>query len=1315
MRRAFKIVAWAFGGLLVLIPLLAVLIIITGNTDEGRAAIEKLTYRLTGGHVQVSGLTGSLPSHLRVEKLQLSDKAGVWLTAERIALDWSPYAYIENRLQVDNLQVANVDMERLPQSSSGSNSGEVTIPHIDVARVSIDVLQLGAELAGAPTSLAAHGSAHLRSVRDMLIEATARRTNGEGDYELHLRFDPERMDAALTLREPAGGPLENILALPGLGALNATVNLNGPRSAGQLAVSLQAGGLSGHAQGSLNLNELSADLNFVFESTAMNPRPDMAWERAVLQGRWHGGIKTPTATGHFEVTRLRLPGGAQMATLNADFDADSGKGALSALVRGLEIPGQQPHLLESDPIRIEASIRLDEPARRLELTASHKLFTARAQAVTAGKQSATLELHLPNLTPFAALGGQDIRGSAVVNAQLDGYPEAPRLRLDATAALNPGAQFWSGAVGDGARLQLSATFKDQALVIESSKIVGRAASLSANGTVGRGNIKARWDLDVSDLSALSPILAGTFKASGSLDGPTTALDAEALMTSSVAVRGSQPGIVSAEMKVRGLPSHPDGTLAAHGTFDEAPLQVDVAAERSPQGLVHAVIHHANWKSAHLDGDVTLATADALAHGQLAVTVGNLGDFQHLLGMDITGGLTGNISFQPLQQRTRMLLQLEGHDVALANLGGSVHLSGEGFIDSFGFEASLQIPSLRGAAASLVAKGNLNLGAREVSVTSALLEYHGQDARLLSPARVSFATGVSVDMLKLGAQKAELVVQGQIAPTLAVRATLHQVQPELVNVFVPNLLAAGVIEAHADLHGSAASPTGEFGLNAMGIRMADDAALGLPAADLRIAAQLRGHTADIEARLDAGPASQLHAVGQAPMAFDGAVDMKINGKLEVGMINPFLEARGQHATGQLDVEATVTGSVAEPQIGGTVDLTHGSLRDYGRGVGLTDIAAQIVGREGALQIKNFTASAAPGKLSMSGSVGILQPGLPVDLKITARDAQPIASELITANLNAELSVKGTARERLDIAGTVNLNHTLIGVPNGLPPNVAVLDVRRRGKTAAPVSEKPLIIGLNVDVKAPQQILVQGRGLNAEMGGDLHIGGTTESPLVTGGFDLQRGTFSVAGNKLNFTAGHVGFNGAGLNNKIDPTLDFTAQTSIADATTATMQITGYADAPIFEFSSSPARPQDDIMALLLFGVPANQLTPLQLAQIGVALASLSGVGGDGGLNPLVKIQKSLGLDRLSFGPGTTTTTATGIENSGASIEAGRYISKRVYIEARQTSAGTSQVGAVVDLTKHLKLQTRLGNGTASVQGTTPENDPGSSIGLSYQFEY
>src|SRR5258708_17125300 len=133
---------------------------------------------------------------------------------------------------------------------------------MDVVQASVDLVHLGPQLAGAPVSLVASGSAHLRSVRDMLFDASARRTNGDGDYELHLHFDAQRLDAALKLHEPAGGPLENILALPGLGALDATLSLSGPRSAEQLKLALQAGQLKGHAGGHFHFDRFSADFAF---------------------------------------------------------------------------------------------------------------------------------------------------------------------------------------------------------------------------------------------------------------------------------------------------------------------------------------------------------------------------------------------------------------------------------------------------------------------------------------------------------------------------------------------------------------------------------------------------------------------------------------------------------------------------------------------------------------------------------------------------------------------------------------------------------------------------------------------------------------------------------------------------------------------------------------------------------------------------------------------------------------------------------------------------------------------------------------------
>lgn len=1312
-RRSLKIIAWACGALALLLVLLVGTVWILGNTAAGRVQIEKLTAKLTQGHVQLSGLAGSFPSHLTLEQLQLRDAAGVWLTAKRIELDWTPLAYLEGRLQIDRLHVAAVDMERLPQGSSTPGSSEASIPRIDVTDASFDELHLGSQLAGTPASLAASGSAHLRSVSDMLFDASARRIDGDGEYELHLHFDTKRMDASLKLHEPAGGPLENILSLPGLGALQAEVKLNGPRSAEQVEVSLLAGALTGHAEGSLNLSELSAELVFSFEAAAMSPRPDLSWERALLRGRWHGNLKSPNAEGHLEVTRLRMPGETQMAALTADVAANLGNAELHALVRGLKIPGTQPRLLEDDPVKIEASVRLDDPTRRLELSASHRLFSLHGQAVTAGKPSATVELKLPNVTPFALYAAQDLRGSAVINAQLEGYPPATHIKLDASAALVPGVQIWAAAVGDRARLEFSGEYKDDALSIENLKFTGRTLALGANGSISARSIKGRWDVALSDLGAFSPALVGTLQGSGSAAGAPADLAVEASLNSTLSVRGSQSGTLLAEAKVHGLPSTPSGTLIAKGSLDGAPLQLDVALERSAEHALHAVIHQASWKSAHLDGDITVPADKAQMHGQLQLAVAQLQDLQNLFGVDVAGSLEANLALRPDGRRTRGRLQVDAQDVVFAGLAGSAHVSGEGFTDSFAFKAGIQIPkSKKGVAAGLEASGNLNLESSEVSIADASGNYQGQDIHLLAPARIHFANGLLVDQLKLGAQKAELDLQGQLAPTLGLRASLRNVQPALVNVFLPNLLSAGVIEAHADLHGTLLKPMGEITVNASGLQSADDAALGLPPANIHITAGLRGNTADIDARLDAGSASQLSAVGEAPLAADGQVNMKINGKVDVGVMNAFLEARGQHAAGQLDINATVTGSVASPQIAGTLDLKNGKVNDYGRGISFSDIAAQIVGNEGALQIKTFSASAPPGTVSMSGSIGILQKGIPVDLKIAARNAQPIVSKLVTSNLNADLAIKGTARERLDISGKVHLNRTLIGIPNGLPLNVAVLDVRRRGKKTAVVPDKPLIIGLDVAVQAPQEILVQGRGLDAEMGGDLQISGTTDSPLVTGAFNLQRGTFSLATGRLNFSAGQVSFNGAGLKTKIDPTLDFTAQATIGD-TTAIMRITGLADAPQFEFTSNPAKPQDEIMALLLFGAPTQQLTPLQLAQVGAALASVSGVGGNGSLNPLVKIQRSLGLDRLTVGSGPPT-TPTGTD-SGASIAAGRYISKRVYIEAKQNTAGSSQIEADVDLTKHLKLQTKLGNGTASVQGTTPDNDPGTSVGLRYQFEY
>jgi translocation and assembly module TamB len=966
-------------------------------------------------------------------------------------------------------------------------------------------------------------------------------------------------------------------------------------------------------------------------------------------------------------------------------------------------------------VRIDADWRLSAPTRPLHLHATSRSLTVDADIATRGRQRLDARIELADLASLAALTGLRLRGNSQVTlgATLDNgttsFEVAAALKLAPAAGGGaPGAptEITSTALGTHPTLALAGTWAGGALQLEHLTLAGRAGRASASGRVVRTaqgtwtDLDGRWNVDVVDLAALSPVLAGTLQASGRLGGSADALTVAADVDTMVSIRGSTPGRLTAAIHGAGMPHAPSGTIRIKGSLDAAPVLIDAEVTRDTHGTIHAEIRHGDWKSAHLFGDLRSGAGAATARTALELHVADLGDFDRLLGVQ---------------------------------LQGSVDVTGAGSWSALELKLDSRLTHLPGGDAMLGAAANLDLDRRALRVTSLRATYRMIALDLGAPAVVSFADGLGVDQIDFELQRVpappgpdaaqpppreptRVRIAGRVLPRLDAHLTLDASGPALVDAFAPGVLGAGTLAARADLTGSLAHPQGRLQVDAHAVRFAEASAAVLPAVELHASAQLADDVAVIRGTLSAGKGSQLEVSGDAPLAADGVLALQIQGSLDAGLASPLLEAHGVQVAGALSVDARVSGAAAAPDLEGSMHLSRGNLRDYVRGFSLTQITAALSGAAGRLRIDEFTAHAGSGTVTMTGSLGVLEPQMPVNVKIHARNAEPVASSLVTANLDADLAVDGTVRERLDVGGTIHVNRAEIGIPSSLPPNVAVLDVRRRGQTAAPPVQRTLVIGLGVAVHAPNEIIVQGRGLDAEFGGDLEIKGTTAAPLVSGAFELQRGSFAIAGKSLTFSpSSRLTFDGADLGAKLDPTLDFTAQTELADNSTATLRITGLADAPKFEFSSSPEMPQNEIIAELLFGESASQLSGLEAAQIAYSLAVLSGVGGGAsGLNPLVKLQKSLGLDRLNVGTNTTT-TATGTTTSGYNLAAGRYVAKRVYVEAKQSTTGSTQVQVDVDLTKHLKLQTRLGDGSAITQGTTPENDPGSSVGLSYQIEY
>jgi translocation and assembly module TamB len=329
-------------------------------------------------------------------------------------------------------------------------------------------------------------------------------------------------------------------------------------------------------------------------------------------------------------------------------------------------------------------------------------------------------------------------------------------------------------------------------------------------------------------------------------------------------------------------------------------------------------------------------------------------------------------------------------------------------------------------------------------------------------------------------------------------------------------------------------------------------------------------------------------------------------------------------------------------------------------------------------------------------------MPVDLHFTAENARALSSNLITALVDANLTVQGDIKGDLKAGGTLHVRRADIRIPDKLPAGVAVLPVRNADAPPPPPPPPAAqsAIALNLTLSAPQQVFIRGRGLNAELGGTIHIHGTATQPIPDGGLHLRQGTLSIIGTTLNFTEGTVDFSGGGI---ADPSIHFVA-TSSSSSIVATLTVSGSVSKPKITLSSVPDMPQDEILSQLLFNTSTSKLSPFQLAQIGAALASLSGA--TGGFDPLESLRTTFGLDRLSVGSSST---------GSPTLEAGRYVARGVYVGAKQSASGSgTQATVQIDLAKGLKLETTAGSGSASATGSAGSADA-ASVGITYQFEY
>lgn len=869
-------------------------------------------------------------------------------------------------------------------------------------------------------------------------------------------------------------------------------------------------------------------------------------------------------------------------------------------------------------------------------------------------------------------------------------------------------------------------------------------------------------------TALGTPMEGAATLEATARGPLDAIQAQATLNArDLVVQGRRLGATEVKATAAGLPATPNGTVSARTNLDKTPLSLDGRYALREQTLRLDGLTIANGTN-RITGEAQVALDTLLATGRLEGKLPNLNGLSELAGMPLGGGAGFTLALDGKGGKQAANLTADASNLRVEGQGGplltarkltakadvadalgtptgkarvemtdgnaagndlrSVTASVDGSLAKASFQANANGAGAQPVALDLAGGLAMDGGVTRIRLDRLQTRYAGEDLRMTAPATILLADRrYEVKELRLSSGNARLAADlGLNGERLSGELTIDRLPLALAKLASPTLALDGVANARASLGGTLRSPRADATLRISGLKAQQTTQAGLPGIDATADIQWRDRRLTLASRV-AMPknAGTLTANAALPLVMDpdsyavsvppkGALEAAVNGTVDLSLANDLLAASGDRARGSLRLDVRAGGTVDKPSLGGSVVLANGRYENRASGAVITNIEARLVGDGDVFTIQSFR-----GRTRNGGTItanGVIRPGAAadqqLDIRLQADNARLLEIDLVTAEIGANLTLTG-GFTNARLAGPVDIRRAEIQVPDRMPANVVDLKVtevgkgrRARGTTQvstaggtrrvpapqeAPPAASPFVLALDMTVNAPNQIYVRGRGLNAELGGNLRVGGTAAAPEVTGRFSILKGSLDLLAKNFEFKRGIFDFDGT---QPIDPRLDLLAEAT-ANGITADVVVSGTARQPKIELTSPQGLPQDEVLAGVLFGKSVGDLSAAEAVQLAQSAASLAGIGGGGG-GILDKVRRGLGVDRLDF--------TQGENGKGGAVQAGRYVSDRVYVGVEQgIGANQSRAKVEVDITKNLK-------GTASV-GANSET----KFGVIYEKDY
>ncbi|KQU55967.1 hypothetical protein ASG67_07725 [Sphingomonas sp. Leaf339] len=1373
-----RILKWI--GLTILGLVVLVLVVLFGiNTDPGRRFVADQI----GGYTTASGLTikvgridGSLYGRMTLSDLRVSDPQGVFLDSPRLEVDWRPFAFARNHVDVRALSADTVTLRRRPAlkpTPSDPNAPLLPDLDIDVNRMRVGRFVMSAPVTGQAHVLSFDGTVHIADRRAQLVaNAAALRAPGvAGGDRLALRLDAvpdqNKLDLNVKLQAPVGGVVATMgglkqplaVSIDGRGSWAAWQGRALARLGGGELANLALTSRQGHIEVrgvtrpglylegpverltapqlqvaiDTTLNERRADTRMTLRSDALAVDAggliDLANSRfanfAVDAKLLTPGAIAPNLSGRDVSARVVLDGA--FATPTVDYK-------LTAAAIGFGDMGVQN-------LYAEGMARVNSDRILVPINARAKRVTGLNAAVGGLANNVSIQgdfaIAMPNiLSDNLRIRSDNIDATAIVvaNVQTGRYSGALKgrvnnyrvdsigiINLTTDARLVPGPNGGFGITGrvvaqttqlfnDGARNFLGGNAVVRADVGYSPEGVVTFSGLRMNApqfrvTRGEGRFDPRTGAVAVNADAFStqygPLSA---RVTGSATSPV------------VVLRAPRPGVGVGlvDLQARVIGRSGAYAVTASGGTNYGPFTADVLVR--PGNQLAVVVRRVVFAGIVANGRIVQTAAGPFA-GALAfngqgltgnVRLANQAGNQRadVAARAYNARVPGQLDFtigRALVDASVVMLPNAPQVVADVQLADTRY--GPTVIQSA--RAKVNYVGGRGTAQALLTGSNgvpfrVAMNAR-LSPNDYLVALQGMangiNFRTANPARIQSVKGAyRLSPTRLVFDQGSARLAGSFGNATNVQVRLDRLDLSVISAFVPNLGISGQATGSLDYAqaSSTAFPTADARVSVAQFRRTGLAAISTPV-DIVFAGRLLADGGEARALVKSGQTAvgrMLATLRPLPPGAGSWTTRLMSAPLSGGiryngpssLLFSFAALQGQQLTGPIAVAADFSGQVSAPRLNGQIRADNLTYDNETFGTRLSRM--QLAGRfnNDRLEITRLAARAGDGTVLAQGTIGLASAaGFPIDLRATLDNARLANSDALAATSSGTIHLTNGPNGGL-IQGELTIpNARYQIIRQGAAEVPELTGIRRRSEmrtpkpTDRPAAAPPVgLFRLDLRVRADNQLFVSGMGLESEWEMDLRIGGTSAAPVITGGLDLIRGTYSFAGKRFDVSRGMIRFRGGALT---DPDINIQATTT-TDGITATINVTGTGQRPQISFTSTPTLPQDEVLSRLLFGTNPENLSAMEAIQLASALNSLRGSGG-GGLNPLGKLRSATGFDRLRV------LGADEASGRGTSLAAGKYLTDDIYVEIVTDARGFTATQLEIALSRTLSLLTATGS--------------------------